>query len=113
MTMPEAYTTPLKKRANIANYLMDRRGRYYRDHGHLLFCFNVKVYAADLDFDHLLELHAKSGYGEGHVTDAYWVEEARQRHAESDQDHLCQWAIEDAGRLVTESDCFNHLYDGT
>lgn len=113
MDMPEAYSTPLTNRADIAKYLMDRRSRSYRDHGHLLFTFNVKVYSPDLDFDHLLDLHTQSGYGEGHVTDAYWVEEARQRHAETDQDHLLQWALENAGQLVTDSDCYTHLYDGT
>jgi hypothetical protein len=113
MTMPVEYATPLKKRADIANYLLNRRGRYYREHGHLLFVFNVKVYSPDLSFDHLLDLHDKSGYGEGKVTDPYWVEEARQRHAEMDLDDLYQWAIEDAGRLITDSDSFTHLYDGT
>ena len=113
MTMPEAYSTLLTARADIASYLMNRRGRYYRDHGHLLFCFCVKVYDADLGFDHLLELHAESGYGEGNVTDPYWINETRQRHADTDQDDLYQWAIEDAGRLVSDSDCYTHLYDGT
>ncbi len=113
MAMPAAYTTPLKKRSDIASYLMNRRGRYYREHGHLQFVFDVKVYSPDLSFDHLFALHANSGYGEGKVNDPYWVEEARQRHAETDQDDLYQWAIEDAGRLVTDSDCFNHLFDGT
>lgn len=113
MTMPEAYTTPLKKRADIAAYLMNRRSRSYRDHGHLLFCFNVKVYCPDLDFDHLLDLHRQSGYAEGKDSDAYWVEEARQRYAETDQDNLLEWAIEDAGRLVADSDCYTHLCDGT
>ena len=111
MTMPEAYSTPLIAKSDIAAYLLNRRGRYYRDYGHLLFVFNVKVYDPDLSFEHLLDLHAKSGYGEGKVNDPYWV--ARQRHAETDQDDLYQMAIEDAGRLVTDSDCFNHLYDGT
>jgi len=113
MTMPEAYSTPLTKRADIASYLINRRGRYYRDYGHLLFVCNVKVYSPDLDFDTLLDLYGKSGYGEGKVTDASWVEEARQRHAETDQDDLYQWAIEDAGRLAMDSDCYTHLYDGT
>jgi hypothetical protein len=113
MTVPAEYTTPLTARAEIANYLMNRRSRSYQDHGHLLFTFNVKVYSPDLSFAHLLDLHRQSGYGDGHVADAYWVEEARQRHAETDQDHLIEWALEDAGRLVTDSDCYTHLYDGT
>lgn len=113
MTMPAAYKTPLRSRADITSYLLDRRGRYYRDHGHLLFCFCVKVHAPDFDFDHLLDLYRTSGYGEDKIDDPAWIEEARQRHAETDQDDLFQWAIEDAGRLVTESDCFNHLPDGT
>jgi hypothetical protein len=113
MTVPAEYTTPLKSRAKIANYLMNRRSRSYQDHGHLLFVFNVKVYSPDLDFDHLLAIHAKSGYGEGKVNDAYWIEEARQRHAETDEDHLLEWALEDAGRLVTDSDCYKYLFDGT
>lgn len=113
MTMPAAYKTPLKRRADIAAYLLNRQGRYYRDHGHLLFCFCVKVHDPDLDFDHLLDLYRKSGYGGDTLNDPAWIEEAGQRHAETDQDDLFQWAIQDAGRLVTESDCFNHLYDGT
>jgi len=113
MTMPQANATPLKKRADIAQFLMNRRGRYYRDFGHLQFCFCVKVYDADLSFDHLLDLHAKSGYAEGKVNDPCWVEEVRQRYAETDQDHLLEWAIEDSRRLVTDSDCFNHLHNGT
>jgi hypothetical protein len=113
MTMPQAYTTPLKKRADIAAYLLNRRGRHYRDYGHLLFTFNVKVYDPDLDFDHLLDLYRKNGYGEDKINDPGWIDEARQRHTETDQDDLYQWAIKDAGRLVTDSDCFNHLSDGT
>ena len=112
MTIPEFYTTPLTARADIANYLMNRKGRYYRDHGHLLFVFNVKVYDPDLDFDHMLDLNVESGYGAG-GTDPGWIEETRQRHAETDQDDLYQMGVDDAGRQVTESDCFNHLYDGT
>jgi hypothetical protein len=113
MTMPAEYSTPFTARADIAAYLMGRRSRSYRDHGHLLFVFNVKVYSPNMDFDHLLDLHRTSGYGEAKVTDAYWVEQARQRHAETDQDHLLQWALEDAGRLATDSDCFKYLFDGT
>lgn len=113
MAMPDAYTTPLKSRADIASYLLNRRGRYYRDYGHLLFVFNVKVYDPNLDFDHLLDLYCNSGYGEDKINDPAWSEDARQRHAETDQDDLFQWAIEDASRLVLESDCFTHLHDGT
>ena len=28
-------------------------------------------------------------------------------------DKLFDWGVEDAGRLVTDSDCYDHLYDGT
>ncbi len=28
-------------------------------------------------------------------------------------DNLFDWGIEDAARLITDSDCYNHLFDGT
>ena len=113
MIPSEAYSTPLTNRADIAAYLLNRRGRYYRGYGHLLFLFNVKVYEPDLSFDNLLDLYRQSGYGEFKVTDPGWVEETRQRHEKTDHDDLYQVAVEDARRLVTDSDCFTHLYDGT
>jgi hypothetical protein len=113
MTMPQAYTTPLTNRHEIAEYLLNRRGRYYRDHGHLLFCFNVKVYDPDLSFETLLTLYQNSGCGTGKADDPGWVEEARLRYAETDLDDLYQMAVDDASRQVTDSDSFTHLYDGT
>ncbi len=113
MTMPEAYATPLTDRQEIARYLLNRRGRYYRDHGHLLFVFNVKVYDPDLSFEHLLELYRKSGYGGDKIDDAGWIEEARLRYGETDLDDVYQAAVDDASRLVSESDCFRYLFDGT
>ena len=41
-----------------------------------------------------------------------WLEKAHAKYEEV-RDKLFDWGVEDASRMVTDSDCYTHLYDGT
>lgn len=100
-------------RRAIADYLLNRRSRYYQGHGTLLFCFPVKIGHLDITFEHLLDLYRRMGYGPDKVSDPGWVKEARQRYEITDPNDLYALAVEDARLQVSESNVFRHLDDGT
>ena len=114
---PSYYRTPLRSRRDLAAFLESIGGYYstYGHHGRSYFAFNVKCYSARLDFEHLIQVYRNGGYygdGETWLDNVEWLEQARAEHEEVER-HLFDWGIEDASRLVTDSDCYNHLYDGT
>ncbi len=117
MKTPSYYRTPLRSRKDIADYLASIGGYYstYDRQGRSYFSFNVKCHGARLDFDRLIEVYRNGGYygdGETWLDNPEWLEQARAKHEEVER-HLFDWGIEDAARLITDSDCYNHLYDGT
>ena len=116
-TTPDYYRTPLRSRSDIADFLASVGG-YYSTHGHhgrSYFAFNVKCHGVDLDFGHLVQTYRSAGYygdGETWLDNPEWLEQARSKY-EAAERHLFDWGVEDASRMVTDSDCYTHLYDGT
>lgn len=108
---PDAYKTPLRSRKDIIEKIIsltDQRSYDYAPHP---FCFNVKAYNCDLDFDHLLELWRKNEGDEQYTHNPEWLEAAREKYDEVSE-HLFEWGQEDACSLVTDSDAYNHLWNG-
>ena len=117
MTTPGYYRTPLRSRSDIADYLASVGGYYstYGRTGRSYFAFNVKCHGVRLDFEHLIEVYRNGGYygdGETWLDNPEWLEQARANYEEVER-HLFDRGVEDAARLITDSDCYNHLYDGT
>lgn len=108
---PEYYRTPLRSRKSIADFLLGVGSYLGRDGS--IFCFNVKAHGTDLSFDHLLEVFKGSGYGGGYLENDDYLEAAREKHEEVGENRLWEYGQEGAWRLVTDSDCYNHLWDGT
>jgi hypothetical protein len=114
---PSHRLRPLRSRIDIAAYLDDvggYRSAYGRD-GRSYFAFNVKCHGVDLDFDHLVAVYRGGGYygdGETWLDNPEWLTPARARYAEVEP-HLFAWGVAEAARLVTETDGYNHLDDGT
>ena len=114
---PSYYRTPLRSRKDIADFLASVGGYYstYGRQGRSYFAFNVKCHGVRLDFEHLVETFRNAGYyadGETWLDNPEWIEQARAKHEEVER-HLFDWGIEDADRLITDSDCYNYLFDGT
>jgi hypothetical protein len=116
-TTPGYYRTPLRSRSDIADYLAKVGGYYstYGRQGHSYFSFNVKCSSANLDFEHLIEVYRDAGYygdGETWLDNPEWLVQAQAKYEEAER-HLFDRGVEDASRMVTDSDCYTHLYDGT
>lgn len=117
MTTPGYYRTPLRSRKDIAHFLASVGG-YYSPHGHhgrSYFAFDVKCHGARLDFGHLIETYRNAGYcgdGETWLDNPEWLVQAEAKYEEAER-HLFDPGVEDAARLITDSDCYNHLFDGT
>jgi hypothetical protein len=117
MKKPGYYRTPLRSRKDIAAFL-ESIGGYYSTYGHRgrsYFSFNVKCHAVNLDFEHLIKTYRDTGYygdGETWLDNPEWLDQAREKHGEI-EDKLFDWGIKDAARLITVSDCYVRLYDGT
>ncbi len=114
---PSYYRTPLRSRRDIAAFLESICGYFstYGRQGRSYFAFNVKCHATRLDFDHLIEVYRNGGdYGDGEtwLDNPEWLEQARAKHEEVG-DKLFDWGIENAARLITDSDCYTCLFDGT
>ena len=107
---PEAYKTPLRKRADIIAWIVDNTDQRFYDHEKCPFCFNVKVYSVDLEFDHLLKIYREEQ--DGNEADD-WLPEARQRWEKHKEVDLFNWALEDCRDGVSDSDVYNQLWDGT
>ncbi len=114
---PAHYRTPLRSRNDIAAYLASVGGydSAYGHNGRSYFAFNVKCYGVDLDFEHLVEVYRSGGYygdGETWLDNPEWLGKDEAKY-EAVRDKLFEWGVEDACHLVTDSDCYDHLYDGT
>jgi hypothetical protein len=115
---PEAYRVPLKSRLAIAHWLNSQANWETRsyDYNTWLFCFNVKLYALDLSFDHLLERWNRSGEigaDSPLLLDATYVADCRKKYDElygKDNQRLYDYAVEDASRNVTDDDTYNTLW---
>ena len=116
-TTPGYYRTPLRSRCDIADFLESVGGYYstYGRQGRSYFSFNVKCHFAQLDLEHLIEVYRNAGYygdGETWLDNPEWLMQAQARYEEAER-HLFDWGVEDASRMVTDSDGYNHLYNGT
>ena len=110
---PDAYLTPLRKRADIIEQVLsltNQRSYDYRNHP---FCFNVKVYRSDFSFENLLDVYRKSNDDPFYTHDPDWLKAAREEYDGVSHDKIWTAAQESACDLVTDSDSYNHLYNGT
>ncbi len=108
MRKPDYYQTPLRSRRDIVGFIVN--ATHQRDSAP--FCFNVKVYGVNLEFEHLLDLYREYEGDPIFTHNDDWLKAAKEQFDESEED-LFDWGIEGARDLVTDSDCFNHLWDGT
>lgn len=116
-TTPGYYRMPLRSRNDIAD-LLASVGGYYSTHGHhgrSYFAFDVKCHGVRLDFGHLIEIYRNAGYygdGEPWLDNPEWLVQAQARYERAER-YLFDRGVEDASRMVTDSGCYNHLYNGT
>jgi hypothetical protein len=116
MKMPGYYPTPLRSRKNIADFL-ESIGGYYSTYGHQgrsYFSFDVKCHGVRLEFEHLIDVYRNGGcYDDGEIwlDNPEWIKQAQAEYEEVG-DKLFDWGIEDANRLITDSDFYNHLFYG-
>lgn len=119
MRKPDFYKTPFRKRSDIiAHILKLTNQRSYEGHPHP-FCFNVKLYRLDLDFDHLLEIFRKDDPAYTHNEE--WLKKAKERYDEIGTDTIYEWGVSDAQAHYVghKSDGVPHnegntiLWDGT
>lgn len=110
---PDYYKTPLRSREAIVDFCIDAARQRGYDHRPHPFCFNVKAWGTDLSFDHLLEIFRKDVDNYPWLGNEDWLQAAREKFEELDQNDLWEWGREGACGLVTDSDCYNHLWDGT
>lgn len=127
MKRPDYYALPLRKKADMAAWIvqMTQARHYGQPHP---FCFNVKVYDVNFDFEHLLEvyrerilydeLHCEGDPQPDFTQDDSWLKEAREQY-EDVQGNLWEWALEESraqfvGRDNDDAfDTHRILYDGT
>lgn len=110
---PPQYRAPLKKRAEIVAYLMNRRG-HSDNYDYLHFAFNVKVHSPDLSLRNLYRLWQEYNGREDDVAQrpGYRLE-LRRLHAAIKEDILWQWGVNDARNKINEDDTYKDLWDGT
>lgn len=89
----------------------------YYSRGPWLFCWSVKLYGIDLDFDNLLQKFVSCGNS---APGPKFIEKARQLHQDLNREELLNMGIEDASRTFTgrdgdtpDDDAFNMLWDGS
>jgi len=121
MKTPEYYKAPLRKKADIIQFLLKQANRRHYDRRAFLFCFDVKIYNLDLSFDNLLKV-AKEHGDIDNLDDVMFLAGAKEQFAEH-ENILFDWAIEDARETFTgrqgpnyyrpDDDGFNMLWDGT
>jgi hypothetical protein len=109
---PDYYKAPLKSRADIAAFLAKQKS-YGSWNDYCRFVWDVKLYGVCLEYDHLLEIHKKSGYCSLDNIDDPAVQKLYHKHYKGEEDNLYEIAVEDAWEDVNGSDCYTHLYDGT
>lgn len=109
---PEYYRTPIKKRADIVDFILKVTKSRWDRHDSNPFCFNVKCYDANFEFEHLIETY-KKWYGDGvYLNHDEWLAAAKEKYEEV-KDNLWNWAIEQAREQITDSDAYQMLWDGT
>ena len=102
MKIPEAYKTPLKKRQDIQDFIIQNTiQRSYNHEPHPL-CINVKCYNVNPEFEHLLEL-IKNYEDEPYLHHEDWLKQAKIKYDEV-EDQLFDWGLEDARRNFEDSD---------
>lgn len=111
-TKPDYYRTPLRSREAIVEWIIQNTKQRMYDHRPHPFCFNVKCYRVNLDFEHLLGIYRNMEGDPPFTHFAEWLEPVKARYEEV-KDDLFTWGVEDARRLFTDSDGFNSLWDGT
>ncbi len=121
---PAKYRAPLQSRTAIVTWLERAADRhYFEDCRRWLFAFDVKAHRLDLSFDHLLSVAAKHGDITVHPDDPIWVEAARERFDEQNENSLWEWSIDRARETFTgrkaahygkpDDDGYNMVWDGT
>lgn len=117
MRKPKYYQTPLRSRDAIIAWIKENTADRYYDHENCPFCFNVKVYRVDFDFDHLLKIYREQQDGNKHDD---WLAEARQRWEEHKDNDLWEWAVENCREAfccgsdgTPNQDTYRTLWDGT
>lgn len=113
--VPAGYEAPLRKRSDmLAEIRRLVEDRYY-NRGYPI-CFNVKLYRTpEITFRLLFETY-KRQEGIDEPIDLDWLRERREEFDVAKSEDfvtLTEWALENMRSLVTDSDCFNHLWDGT
>lgn len=100
-----------------SNYEYRDRDSEQYSNGPWLFCWNVKLYGIDLDFDNLLQKFVSSGNS---TPGPKFVEEARELHERFNHEELLNLGIEDASRTFVgrdgdtpDDDAYNMLWDGS
>ena len=108
---PDYYKTPLRTRRAITDFIVANTEQRHYDTPHLI-CFNVKAYHVDLDFNHLLALFCREEGDPLFAHDDQWRKAAKEVYQEVSND-LWDFALEDARSVFDDTDCYNHLWDGT
>jgi hypothetical protein len=103
---PDYYKTPLRKKSDIAGYIVQNtNNRSYQRDWHP-FCFNVKIPSVDCSYDHLLKIYQEN-YGEAKKV-------SREVQKEKDYESSnWEYVIERMRDDVTGSDLFKYLCGGT
>ena len=112
MQKPDYYKTPLRTRQEIVRFIINATNQRSYHQPHPL-CFNVKCYHVNLDFNHLLTLWNEYESNPIYTQNDEWLNSATQRHAETNENTLWDWARESVCDLFTDSDAYHTLWDGT
>lgn len=112
MRKPDYYKTPLRTRQEIMRFIINATNQRSYHQPHPL-CFNVKCHHVNLDFNHLLTLWNEYESNPIYTHNEEWLKSATQRHAETNENILGEWARESACDLFTDSDAFRTLWNGT
>lgn len=111
---PDYYKTPLKKRSDIAEFILASTTNRWSDNELHPFCFNVKCHDADFSFEHLLELHKVENNNPVYALNEEWLAAVRQEYNDLNQDRVSELAFDEARDYVHETGgSFHNLYDGT
>lgn len=111
MRKPDYYQTPLRSRQEIVRFIVDSTHQRHYHEPHPL-CFDVKVHNPNFQFEHLLNLYRQYEGDPIFTHNDDWLKAAKEQFDESEED-LFDWGIEGSREIITGSDCFNHLWDGT
>jgi len=102
---PDYYKTPLKKKKDIAGFIIDHTSNRAYERDWHPFCFNVKIPFVDLSYDHLLNIYQEN-YGE------VLAFEAKQREVQNNENENWEYVIDRMRDDVTDSDLFKYLWNG-